>query len=179
MKSHIMTGSMIAVLVAFSVHADVVSPCLTMEQSQAKYNQDMANKIAVVNTSTQQTQCYYQQLATYWQQRDKDNQQKAKDLQQIAKDKQQMDKDAQQMAYDKVLAERAANLNSVTPGTGYDEVLVFIEAITPYVGTCSPTLMNELKIIHTNRSGQADGTNPGGQTHNIRGFDNPSYTIVK
>lgn len=27
---------------------------------------------------------------------------------------------------------------------------------------------------HTNHSGQADGTNPGGQTHNQNGFDNPS-----
>lgn len=175
-----MKNLMIAVLVslfALGANAQVNVPCLTMEQAQAKYNQDMAAKIVVINTQTQQLQTYYQQLATYWQQKDKDNQQKAKDIQQAAKDAQQKAKDAQQLETDRTLAERAACLN--TAGSGYDETLRFIEVILPYVGDCSPVLKEDLKKIHTNRSGQADGTNPGGQTQNIRGFDNPAYTIAR
>jgi hypothetical protein len=152
-----------------------------MEQTNAQYNQNLANKVVVVNTATQQQQCYYQQLATYWQQKDKDNQQKAKDLQQLAKDQQQKDKDAQQIAYDKVLAERAACLNTVN--SGYDEVVAFIEVILPQIpDTCADpkvkTLKEDLKKVHTNRSGGGDGTNPGGHG-NINGFDNPGYVIAR
>lgn len=179
MKTNIMLVMFVSVVV-FSVGAEaqVMTPCLTMEQTNAKHNQDKANAIAVRDTSSQQLQCYYQQLATYWQQRHKDNQQIAKDIQQAAKDKQQKDKDAQQVATDAVLAERAACLNTHTTNTGYDEVVAFIEVILPYIPeTCE--IKTDLKKIHTNRSGHADGTNPGGQTQNIRGFDNPGYTIAK
>lgn len=170
------TKAIVLVMLSFALttSGQVCTPCLTMEQTNAQYNQNLANKVVVVNTATQQQQCYYQQLATYWQQKDKDNQQKAKDIQQLAKDQQQKDKDAQQIAMDKTLAEKAACL--CTPNSGYDEVLRFIEVIMPYVPDTSP-LKPELKTIHTNRSGQADFTNPGGQTHNLLGFDNPSYTI--
>lgn len=148
----------------------------TPEQLKAVENRRLAASVSVVNTQTQQLQCYYQQLATYWQQVDKDNQQKAKDLQQIAKDKQQLETDARQVATDKVLAERAACLN--TQGSGYDEVVAFIECLLPYIpDNCSAKA--EMKIIHYNRSGHADGTNPGGQTRNIRGFDNPGYVIAR
>lgn len=172
--------SVVSILVFTLVgNAQVMTTCLTMEQSQAQYNQQKANSIQVVNTATQQQQTYYQQLATYWQQRDKDNQQKAKDLQQIAKDQQQKDTDARQVAADRVLAERTACLNAAAgSGYGYDEVVAFIEAISPYAD-CSPLLKAELKRIKTNRSGHVDGTNPGGQTSNIRGFDNPSWVIVR
>lgn len=163
---------------AISSYADVqIMTVCTPEQLKAVENRRLAASVSVVNTQTQQLQCYYQQLATYWQQIDKDNQQKAKDLQQIAKDKQQIETEARQIATDKVLAERAACLNTV--GSGYDEVLALIEVILPYVGDCSITLRNELKAIHYNRSGHMDGTNPGGQTHNIRGFDNPGFVIAR
>lgn len=156
--------------------AQVMTPCLTMEQTNAKHNQDKANAIVVRDTASQQLQCYYQQLATYWQQKHKDNQQIAKDIQQLAKDKQQLEKDAQQVAADKVLAERAACLN--TTGYAYDELVAFIEVILPYIPDTNP-VKADLKKIHTNRSGHADGTNPGGQTQNIRGFDNPGFVIAR
>jgi hypothetical protein len=156
------------------VKAQIVTVCTPEHLAQVR-NEQLAASIKVVSVATQQQQTYYQQLATYWQQIDKDNQQKAKDAQQLAKDQQQAAKDAQQIAYDKVLAERTAALN--TCGTRYDELLTFIEAIYPYVPDTSPIKV-ELYKIHTNRSGQADGTNPGGQTHNINGFDNPAWTIL-
>lgn len=167
---------------AFSSEAQVMTACLTMEQTQAKYNQDKANAIVVVNTSTQQMQCYHQQLATYWQQKHKENQQIAKDIQQVAKDKQQLEKDAQQVATDRVLAERAACLNTI--GSTYDEVVCLIEVILPQIpDTCTDpkvkTLKEDLKKVHTNRSGHADGTNPGGQTQNLNGFLNPHYVIAR
>lgn len=171
MKTRLMLVLMTVFAVA--VHAQVNTPCLTMEQTNAQNAQLKANAIVVRCTYTQQLQCHYQQLATYWQQIHKDNQQKAKDLQQIAKDKQQMEKDKQQIETDLVLSEKIYALNNAN--TGYDELLTFIEVILPYVGDCSEFLKKELKAIHTNRSGHADGTNPGGQTHNINGFDNPGY----
>lgn len=177
MKAKLLMIVGIVLLFGVSLEAQVMTACLTMEESQAQYNRNKANSIVVTSTATQQLQCYHQQLATYWQQKHKDNQQIAKDLQQLAKDKQQMEKDAQQIATDKVLAERAACL--ATQNTGYDEVVSFIEVILPYVGDCSVQLRNELKAIHYNRSGHADGTNPGGQTHNIRGFDNPAWVIAR
>lgn len=167
---------MFMTVLVFGADAQVMVPCLTMEQTNAKHNQDKANATVVRDTASQQLQCYYQQLATYWQQKHKDNQQIAKDIQQAEKDKQQLAKDAQQVEADRILAERAACLNPCNVGTGYDEVLAFIEVILPYIPeTCM--IKPDLKRIKTNRSGQADGTNPGGQTHNIRGFDNPGYVI--
>lgn len=168
------TVIMLVLMSVLTVHAQVMVPCLTMEETNAQHNQAKANAVVVKCTYTQQLQCHYQQLATYWQQKHKDNQQKAKDLQQIAKDKQQADKDAQQIATDLVLAEKIACLN--TPNTGYDELLAFLEVIMPYLN-CTPDLQKELKRIHTNRSGGGDSTNPGGQG-NIRGFDNPAWTII-
>lgn len=167
--------AMLVLVSGVSSYAQIMTVC-SPEQLKAAENRRLAAQITVINTATQQQQCYYQQLATYYQQLDKDNQQKAKDLQQIAKDKQQMDTDARQLATDRVLAERAACLNTV--GSGYDEVVAFIECLMPYVPDNCPAKA-EMKIIHYNRSGQADGTNPGGQTHNIRGFDNPGYVIAR
>lgn len=143
--------------------------CPTLEQQQAAYNRSKAASITVVNTSTQQLQCYYQQLATYWQQLDKSNQQ-------LAKDKQQIEKDIQQIATDKQLAEKIRCLN--TCGTKYDELTAFINVILPKLGECNLVLKEDLKKIHTNRSGGGDGTNPGGGG-NIRGFDNPGYLIAR
>ena len=160
---------------ALSAYAQVNTPCLTMEQTNAQNAQYKANCIVVRDTASQQMQCYWQQLATYWQQLHKDNQQKAKDLQQIAKDKQQMEKDKQQIETDLVLAERAEALNL---GGTYDELLAFIEVIFPYLGTCDENLKKELTRIHTNRSGGGDGSNPGGGG-NINGFDNPHHVIDK
>lgn len=151
--------------------------CPTLAQQQAAYNQSLANKIVVINTSTQQLQTYYQQLATYYQQLDKTNQQLAKDQQQRQKDIQQAQKDEQQIAADNVLAERLAALQ--LPTQKYDELVAFIEVLMPLLGQCSTEVKLELVRIHTNRSGQADGTNPGGQTHNINGFDNPGWIISR
>lgn len=151
--------------------------CPTMEEQQAAYNRKLAAGIVVVNTSSQQLQCHYNQLATYWQQLHKDNQQRAKDAQQIAKDIQQAAKDKQQIETDAVLAEKIEALNA--SGTSYDELLAFIEVLLPKLGTCDADLKLELNRIHTNRSGHADGTSPGGQTHNINGFDNPGFLIAK
>lgn len=154
------------------VNAQVMTPCLTMEQTQAQYNQSKANATVVRDTASQQLQCYYQQLATYWQQRDTENQQAQKDIQQKNKDIQQKEKDEQQKACDKALTCREVELQNLC-SPGYDEVKAFIEALLPLLGNCDTSIKEELKRIHTNRSGHMDGTNPGGQTHNIRGFDNP------
>lgn len=153
------------------VQGQVMVPCLTMEQTNAQYNQQKANSIVVVNTSSQQLQCYYQQLATYWNQVHKDNQQKAKDIQQIAKDAQQVAKDLQQIQTDRILAEKLKALNEC--GCDYDEVVKLIEVIIPLLPECP--VKEELKKVHTNRSGHADGTNPGGQTSNLNGFLNPGF----
>lgn len=175
-KGNMKTKLMLVLMMVFtlSAYAQVNVPCLTMEQTNAQNAQYKANAIVVRDTASQQLQCHYQQLATYWQQLHKDNQQKAKDIQQIAKDKQQIAKDIQQIEADYILAERAAALNL---GGTYDELLAFIEIIFPYLGSCDESLKKELTRIHTNRSGQNDGTNPGGQTGNINGFDNPGYII--
>lgn len=78
-----------------------MTPCLTMEQTQAQHNHKMAAGVKVVNAATQQQQTHFAQLATYWNQKEKDNQQKSKDAQQIAKD-------IQQLAADKALLAREA-----------------------------------------------------------------------
>lgn len=143
--------------------------CPTLEQQQAAYNRSKAASITVVNTQTQQLQCYYQQLATYYQQLDKDNQQKAKDAQQIAKD-------IQQINTDKQLAERTKCLN--TCGTKYDELTAFINVILPKLGECNLVLKEDLKKIHTNRSGGGDLTNPGSHG-NILGFSNPGFILAR
>lgn len=144
--------------------------CPTLEEQQAAYNRKLAAGIVVVNTSSQQLQCHYNQLATYWQQLHTSNQQKAKDEQQKNKDIQQVQKDQQQLASDKALAIREAEL--LDPSYGYDELNLFIEAILPLLGSCDENLKTELNRIHTNRSGGGDLTNPGGGG-NLNGFDNP------
>lgn len=165
------------VLFAGSVFGQVMTPCLTMEETQAAYNRSLASKVIVTNTASQQLQCHYSQLGTYWQQLHKTNQQNAKDIQQKNKDIQQAAKDAQQIASDLALAERLAALQ--LPTLKYDELVAFIEVLMPLLGTCSTEVKNELVRIHTNRSGHADGTSPGGQTHNIAGFDNPGYLVAR
>lgn len=145
--------------------------CPTLEEQQAAYNRKLAAGIVVVNTSSQQLQCHYNQLATYWQQRDTANQQAAKDLQQKNKDLQQIQKDEQQKATDKALTLRMVELENID-SEGYDEVKLFIEAVLPLLGSCDAQLKEELNRIHTNRSGGGDLTNPGGGG-NLRGFDNP------
>lgn len=162
---------------AGGAQGQVMVPCLTMEQTQAQFNQQKANSIAVRDTASQQLQCHYAQLSCYWNQREKDNQQKLKDSQQISKDIQQKLKDEQQKMTDLALAERLAALQ--IPNEKYDELVAFIAAIMPLLGNCSTDVKNELARIHNNRSGHADGTNPGGQTHNIRGFDNPGFVIAR
>lgn len=166
---------MLIVLMVFGLmqsgYSQVLTACLTMEQSQAKYNQDKANAIVVRDTASQQLQCHHQQLATYWNQVHKDNQQKAKDAQQIAKDIQQFQKDEQQKASDKGLTLRLVELQNLS-SPGYDEVKLFIEAVLPLLGSCDELLKLDLKRVHTNRSGGGDLTNPGGGG-NLRGFDNP------
>lgn len=178
----------------------VLSACLTMEQTQAKYNQDKANSIVVVNTATQQQQCYYQQLATYYQQLDKDNQQKAKDLQQIEKDKQQIAADLALKAREKAMAEATAactveDLNPwVSDGCGgFKRTLcgeqwtcingvtkidgIPLEAWLRIKGVCAALCQQEhetfKKEYKTNHSGGGDGTNPGGGG-NLNGFLNPN-----
>lgn len=158
---------------AVNASAQGIAACLTMEQQQAAYNRSLAAKIIVTSTYTQQLQCHYNQLATYWQQTHTFNQQKAKDEQQRSKDLQQAQKDAQQIAADSALAARLAALED--PTQQYDELLAFIEVLMPMLGDCSTDVKNELARIHHNRSGHMDGTNPGGQTHNINGFDNPGF----
>lgn len=160
-------------IVSQSVFGQVMNGanCPTMEMQQANYNQKMASGIVVVNTASQQLQCYYQQLATYWQQLDKTNQQLAKDRQQVEKDKQQVSKDLQQIQTDRILAEKMKALNEC--GCDYDEVVKFIEVIVPLLPECS--IKEEIKKVHTNRSGHADGTSPGGQTQNLNGFLNPGF----
>lgn len=157
--------------------AQVMTVC-TPEQIAATNYRKQASAIVVRDTASQQLQTYYAQLATYYQQLDKDNQQKSKDIQQAAKDQQQIGKDAQQWECDKVLHAREAALN--VEGENYDEVKAFIDCLIPILDQCGSnekvlSLKVEVKRIHTNRSGQADGTNPGGQTHNINGFDNPGF----
>lgn len=167
--------SLVAVLIiAGNVSAQVFGTnCPTLEQQQAAYNRSKAAQIVVRDTASQQLQCYYQQLATYYQQLDKDNQQKAKDLQQIAKDKQQVAKDLQQIETDRLLCEKLQIIND--PTQCFDELDEFLCTIIPLIPDSCKEVKDEFKRIHTNRSGQADGTNPGGQTHNINGFDNPAY----
>lgn len=101
MKRSIITSLVLIVFTLVS-YGQVMTVC-TPEQLKAAENRRLASTITVINTATQQQQCYYSQLATYWQQVDKDNQQKAKDAQQIAKD-------AQQVAQDRALAEKEAAL---------------------------------------------------------------------
>lgn len=170
MKTTLLT---LVLFIMLSLRADAQvfgTNCPTMEQQQAAYNQKIASSITVTNTYSQQLQTYYQQLATYWQQKHKDNQQIAKDAQQKAKDAQQLAKDAQQAATDQALADRLAAMQ--VPAGEYDEVLSFIEAIFPLLGSCDVELKKELVRIHTNRSGGGDATNPGGGG-NLSGFDNP------
>lgn len=106
MKKTTVVFSLLMSVLALVVHGQAMTACLTMEQSQAQYNQQQAAKIRVVDTASQQMQCYYNQLATYYQQLDKDNQQKAKDAQQLAKDAQQVACGATQAAKDAALAAR-------------------------------------------------------------------------
>lgn len=192
------------VMSVFMLGADgqVMTACLTMEQTNAKHNQDKANSIVVVNTATQQTQCYYQQLATYWQQKDKDNQQIAKDAQQVAKDAQQVAKDAQLLAREKACTERETVCNTPVPdpnpwvsdGCGGWKRTVRCEVWTcdaagnmqvdtvPYnewlriKGECAYFAEQDYddakKEYKANRSGGGDGTNPGGHG-NVRGLKNP------
>lgn len=56
-----------------------------------------------------------------------------------------------------------------------DELDRFLEVLIPFMEAypCEH-IKQELIRVKTNRSGHMDGTNPGGQTHNINGFDNPS-----
>lgn len=148
-----------------SVNAQVFgTDCPTIEQQQEAYNKKKAQAIAVKDTYTQQLQCHYWQLGVYFQQLDKTNQQKAKDEQQAQKDIQQAQKDAQQVARD-------AQLNAWVID---DELTRFLDVVIPLMENMScHDIKEEFLRIHTNRSGHADGTNPGGQTHNINGFDNP------
>lgn len=210
MKKYIIAS--LFMLGVVSVNAQVMTPCLTMEQSQAQYNQQKANAIVVNNTASQQLQCYYQQLATYYQQKDKDNQQIAKDIQQIAKDKQQIDQDAALkareatcVAREKTCAEKEAQC-AVTPVDpnpwisdgcgGYKRTQngelwtcnslkqMFVDGIPlndwlrmrgecGYAFDCDfLNYKKEYKAGHANRSGGADGTNPGGGG-NLNGYLNP------
>lgn len=163
MKKILLTLALsLTLTLAGSVSAQAVAACQTMEQAQAAYNKSKATGIVVRDTYTQQLQTHYWQLGTYYQQLDKDNQQKAKDIQQI-------NKDIQQIAKDKQLIEWEAALGVC------DELDRFLEVLIPFMDShSSQHVKQELIRIHTNRSGHMDGTNPGGQTHNINGFDNPS-----
>lgn len=169
--------SMFVMMFVMVVGVSAQSPCLTMEQTQAQYNQWKANGIVAKDTYTQQLQCHYQQLAVYWNQVHKDKQQAQKTEQQLQKDIQQRQKDEQQIAADAVLAERLAALQ--IPTQKYDELVAFIEVLLPLLGTHCIDVSKELVRIHRNRSGHADGTSPGGQTHNINGFENPGYIIAR
>lgn len=200
MKTSILVSLLLVGLMMPTRAQSVLSACLTMEQTQAKYNQDKANSIIVVNTATQQQQCYYQQLATYYQQLDKDNQQKAKDAQQIAKDQQQLAADAALKLREKALADTVASCTTedlnpwVSDGCGgYKKTLcgelwtcvngntmvdgIPLEAYLRIKGVCAAlcqqeheTFKKEYKINH---SGGGDGTNPGGGG-NSNGFFNPN-----
>lgn len=165
MKKILLTVS----IASLSIFGWAYEPCPTLEQQQAAYNRSKAAAIVVVNTSTQQLQCHYNQLATYYQQLDKDNQQKAKDIQQIAKD-------AQQIAYDKQLIERALALDQRDAEHEECDVQHFVDII-PSIddGTCTRERLIEEIRRHINHSGGADGTNPGGGG-NENGYENPHNT---
>ena len=143
--------------------------CPTLEQQQAAYNQNLANGIKVIDTRTQQLQCYYQQLARYYQQLDKDNQQKAKDIQQIAKDKQQIEKEAQLIAWENDLLARDAVLKACQAECANLKLL--IEQLKLMLEGDDSECAEKVKE-HINRSGGADGTNPGGGG-NDSGYLNP------
>lgn len=178
MKKYTLTLSALMVfLFAQTVFGQVFGTnCPTLEEQQAAYNRSLASKVIVTNTASQQLQCHYNQLATYFQQLHTSKQQAAKDLQQKNKDIQQASKDTQQLETDAILAEKIASLNIAN--SHYDELVAFIEVLIPLLGSCDPALKADLTRVHTNRSGHADGTSPGGQTSNLNGFLNPGYLII-
>lgn len=178
-----LTTLVMAILLTVSVsHGQTgafASDCPTIEQQQAAYNQSKANGIVVINTSTQQIQCYYQQLATYWNQLHKTKQQADKDAQQIAKDQQQIGKDKQQVERDAYLGKWQLELTAREAIIKENEeectdIRVFcneLKLIIEKPGT-DKELSDHCKL-RVNHSGQADGTNPGGTTQDNGGILNP------
>lgn len=169
-----------AVTVSYGQTGAFASDCPTMEQQQAAYNQQKANGIIVINTSTQQLQCYYQQLATYWnqlhktkQQADKEAQQIAKDTQQIGKDKQQVERDAYLGKWQLELTAREAILKECEEE--HQDIKVFcneLKLIIEKTGT-DKELSDHCKL-RINHSGLHDDSNPGSSTQDNGGILNPS-----